>query len=162
MPPRGTTPATWGEEEAAWEPVPALGPAAADEAPALLLRGVLDAAEIAEINALGEVCMRAEAAEARGDGAGSGEGGDGGEGGGGGGEGDEGGQGIESEHAMHAFDLFGGGELDVCAAAEEAWHAAKEHRLVHLHRGHAMQVKVEIAADIVPRRGRHRISARSA
>ncbi len=119
VPPRAISVPEWAEAEGGWAPVPAFGPAEADAVDAQVMRGVLSADDIQDLHALARECMRAEAAAA-GEGCG-GEGADGADGGG------------DACQGMAGFDLFSH-DADACAAAEEAWHASPDHRVVYLHR----------------------------
>lgn len=153
VPPAGKTVADWEAESASWEPVPPLTRAQADAAEAMVLRGVLSGEDIAQLRALGEQLLAEEAASAApglpdaasadcaaGQAAGAG----------------------GAEDPLASLDLFdaSASAADIVSAAEDCYHAAAEHRVVHLHRGRRLQCAMAALLERVLNRVRAADSAR--
>ena len=142
VPPLGVATDEWAQDEARMLPARVPTPAEADGAAVALLRGMLRPDDIAALNALGAECSHV-AAEVRGEVSGEVRGAVSGELKGGGSGEVSGGAAVSSEEAFSeaGFDLFTAGdcETDIISAAEDALHAAREHRVVHLHRDGAVQ-----------------------
>ncbi|KAG8463811.1 hypothetical protein KFE25_004084 [Diacronema lutheri] len=117
VPPFGTAVRAWEAASPPWEPRPPLTRAQADAAEPAVLRGLLSAAEVAQLLALGDSLLHttdderapaADAAGARGD----------------------------ISEALAALDLFAAGAsaTELASAAEDACHRCAQHRVLHLHR----------------------------
>ena len=102
----------WARDEPRWAPAPPLTPAEADTRGIGVLRRLLSSDDIAALNDLGSEMMAAEPPTVE----------------------------LEDE-TLFSLNLFdaAASEADVLSAAEDCWHTAGKHRVVHLHRAGRLQ-----------------------